>query len=139
MSLDVWLIRRRWTSYDAGVTLIEDDEIVYRTNITHNLGEMANKAGIYEALWRPYQLKSNYNKTNHPKAERFFEETNSVKASEIIEIIQKGLNDLKKRPKYFEKFNSSNGWGMYKHFVPFVEEYLNACIEYPESIVKTDR
>lgn len=139
MSLDVWLIRKKWTSYDAGVTLIEDNEIVYETNITHNLGEMADKAGIYEALWRPYQLKKDYDKTNHSEAEHAFEETNSVKASEIIEIIQKGLDDLKKRPKYFEKFNSSNGWGTYEHFVPFVEKYLNACIEYPESIVKTDR
>ena len=34
-----------------------DREVLYDANITHNLGEMAKKAGIYEALWRPYRLK----------------------------------------------------------------------------------
>ena len=36
-------------------------EIMYNANITHNLGKMAEEAGIYEALWRPYQLKEGYN------------------------------------------------------------------------------
>jgi hypothetical protein len=30
---------------------------VYNANITHNLGKMAEKAGLYETLWRPYRLK----------------------------------------------------------------------------------
>ncbi len=31
----------------------EETNEVYSANITHNLGEMADKAGIYYALWRP--------------------------------------------------------------------------------------
>lgn len=46
---------------------------------------------------------------------------------------------MKARPKHYEKFNSSNGWGMYEHFVPFIEEYLKALKEYPESFVECDR
>jgi len=120
MSLDVYLSRKKWISYDAGKTLTEDEEQVYWANITHNLGEMASEAGIYESLWRP-------------------EEIGKTKASEIIELLEKGLSDLKARPEHFETFNSPNGWGMYKHFVPFVEDYLKACKEYPDAIIEVSR
>lgn len=108
MSLDVSLIRKRCLSYDEGKTYTEDYEEVYSANITHNLGSMATEAGIYYALWRP-------------------EEIFKTKAIEIVELLEKGLSDLKERPQHFEKFNSPNGWGMYENFVPFVENYLNAC------------
>ncbi len=140
MSLDVSLNRKRYTSYDEGKTFTEDYEQIYIANITHNLGGMAYKAGIYEALWRPHRLKDGYNipEGDH-KAEYEFEENQTTKASEIIELLEKGLADLKARPEYFERFNSPNGWGTYKHFVPFVEEYLKACLEYPDAIVEVSR
>lgn len=120
MSLDVCLTRKKWVSYDECKTHIEENEQVYWANITHNLGKMAGEAGIYEALWRP-------------------EEIGKTKASEIVELLEKGLADLKERPKHFEKFNSPNGWGMYEHFVPFVEKYLEACKEYPDTIIEVSR
>lgn len=120
MSLDVTLYRKYHVSYDNGKTLEEKEEIVYDANITHNLGEMADKAGIYYALWRP-------------------EEIGKTLANEIIEILEKGLSDLKSRPEYFEQFNSPNGWGMYDHFVPFVENYLKACKEYPNAVIEVSR
>jgi hypothetical protein len=120
MSLDVYLNRKRYLSYDEGKTYTEDNEQVYWANITHNLGKMAGEAGIYKALWRP-------------------EEIGKTKASEIVELLEKGLSDLKERPEHFEKFNSSNGWGMYEHFVPFVEKYLEACKEYPDAVIKVLR
>ena len=81
---------------------------------------MASEAGIYKALWRP-------------------EEIGKTKASEIVELLTKGLSDLKVKPEYFKKFNSPNGWGMYENFVPFVEKYLEACKEYPDAIIKVSR
>lgn len=120
MSLDVSLLKKFHVTYDNRKTLEEKEECVYDANITHNLGEMADKAGIYYALWRP-------------------EEIGKIKASEIIELLEKGLSDLKERPKYFEKFNSPNGWGMYEDFVPFVEEYLNACKEHPDTTIEVSR
>lgn len=120
MSLDVYLTRKKWISYDAGKTLTEEDETVYDANITHNLGKMAGEALIYEALWRP-------------------EEIDKTKASEIVELLEKGLAALKARPEHFETFNSPNGWGMYEHFVPFVEKYLEACKEYPDAIIGVSR
>lgn len=120
MSLDVYLNRKRYLSYDKGKTYTEDDEQVYWANITHNLGKMAGEAGIYQALWRPEEIDAKY-------------------AKDIIEVVEKGLANLKAKPEYFEQFNSPNGWGMYKHFVPFVEKYLEALKEYPDAEIYISR
>jgi hypothetical protein len=93
---------------------------VYDANITHNLGKMAAEAGIYQHLWRP-------------------EEIGITKAEQLIEPLRAGLNLLKSDPGRFEKFNSPNGWGLYKHFVPFVENYLKACEENPDADVAVSR
>lgn len=113
---------------------------LYWANITHNLGTMAEKAGIYEALWRPHKLKEGYNiPDNDHDTEWKFEEENKTTAADITPYLKKGLADLKSRPEYFEQFNASNGWGLYEHFVPFVEKYLEACIENPDAIVRVSR
>ena len=113
---------------------------LYETNITHNLGEMAEKAGIYEALWRPYRLHKDCPKEFVDyNSELDFEESKTYYAKDIIVIVEKGLADLKARPEYFKQFNSPNGWGTYKDFVPFVEKYLEALKEYPESIIEVCR
>lgn len=111
MSLDVSL---------KDPTATYDTEYLYDANITHNLGTMANKAGIYYALWRP-------------------DEKGWKLAKDITPILEKGLADLKARPVYFQKFNAENGWGLYEHFVPFVEKYLEACKEYPEAVIAVSR
>ena len=140
MSLDVYLVCRKWVSYDEGKTHTEENEEIYWANITHNLGKMAGEAGIYEALWRPYMLRKDFkNWKLYADDEYEFEEKCIIYAKDIIPTIEKGLADLKARPKHFEKFNSPNGWGMYEHFVPFVEKYLEACKEYPDAIVKISR
>ena len=58
---------------------------------------------------------------------------------QLIEPLTKGLALLKSDPERFEAFNSPNGWGMYKHFVPFVERYLEACKEHPDADVGVSR
>lgn len=121
-------------------TATYDTEYLYDSNITHNLGKMANMAGIYEALWRPHRLKKGYDlKEGDYEAEWAFEDSVTTVAEEIIPVLEKGLKDLKERPEYFKKFDSPNGWGLYIHFVPFVEKYLEALREYPKAIVITSR
>jgi hypothetical protein len=140
MSLDVTLYRNYHVSYDEGKTLEPKKEEVYSANITHNLGKMADEAGLYEALWRPHRLKPGYNILEDDyKTEWEYEDNNPVRAHEIIEIIEKGLEDMKARPKHYEKFNSPNGWGIYHNFVPWIERYLAALKEFPESQVVCDR
>jgi len=110
MSLNIYLI---------DPTATYETEWLYEGNITHNLTKMADEAGIYEALWRPERI--------------------GIYAKDIVEIIEEGLAHLKTRPDYFRQFNSSNGWGMYEDFVPFVEKYLIALKEYPEAKIEVSR
>ena len=109
MSLDVSLYsaENKTVMCSSNVHENEEEELLYNANITHNLAGMADKAGIYKALWEPEEIGAKY-------------------AKDIIEIVDKGLADLKARPEYFEQFNSSNGWGVYEHFISFVSDYLDA-------------
>lgn len=102
------------------VYLTQNGQQVYWANITHNLNTMADKAGIYQCLWRP-------------------EEIGAEKASDIIDPLRAGLHDLVERPSYFETFEASNGWGLYKHFVPFVAKYLEACVANPDATIEISR
>ena len=63
----------------------------------------------------------------------------SIFASDIIDVIEKGLIDMKNRPEYYKQFDSDNGWGTYKDFIPWIEKYFEALKENPEAIVKCDR
>jgi hypothetical protein len=107
MSLDVTLTAVRPTT-------------VYDSNITHNLGRMADEAGIYQHLWRP-------------------EEIGITTAAQLIEPLSAGLALLRSDPAHFRAFNAPNGWGLYEHFVAFVEQYLDACRENPDATVSVSR
>ena len=107
MSLDVYLTRVQPTE-------------VFWANITHNLTEMADKAGIYKALWRP-------------------EEIGIKRAQELTPILEKGLRKLKANPDYYKQFNSPNSWGKYENFVEFCEEYLEACRKFPDAEINVSR
>jgi len=102
------------------VELPSDTNMVYTANITHNLSYMAKEAGIYECLWRPEDIGISI-------------------ASELIEPLIMGLRKMKSDPEIFKVFNPSNGWGNYEGLVSFVEEYLNACKQFPEAEVSVWR
>ena len=93
---------------------------VYSANITHNLNTMAEEAGIYKALWRP-------------------EEIGIKTAAELVPLLSAGLDLLRSDPERFKRHNATNGWGLYEHFVPFVEKYLEACREHPDAEVSVSR
>jgi hypothetical protein len=94
--------------------------VIFDTNITHNLGAMAAEAGIYDCLWRPDEHGFEY-------------------ARDIIPTLHRGLADLKENPEHYKKFDASNGWGIYEHFVPFVEQVLQACEENPDAKIEVSR
>lgn len=112
-------VKYRYPESDVQEAEYETDE-VYSANITHNLNTMAGEAGIYEHLWRP-------------------DEINITKAKELIEPLRQGLHNLKSEPERYKKFNPENGWGSYDGLVKFVENYLNACYEYPDADVEVSR
>ena len=81
---------------------------------------MAEEAGIYKHLWRP-------------------EELGITEAEELIEPLTKGILDMKARPDHYKQFNAKNGWGLYEHFIPWLEKYLEACTEYPDAVIEVSR
>lgn len=93
---------------------------VYDANITHNLGLMADAAGIYKHLWRP-------------------DENSITHARQLIEPLRDGLATLQSDPDRFRALNPENGWGSYEWLVEFVAGYLAACIAYPEAEVSVSR
>jgi hypothetical protein len=95
-------------------------QTLYSANITHNLNRMAEEAGIYKVLWRP-------------------DEIGATRAVDIIASLRAGLTLLESDPRRFEAFNAPNGWGLYEHFVPFVEKYLAACCEHPLATIRVSR
>lgn len=107
MSLDVYL-------------MVTKPVEVYEANVTHNLGTMAEAAGIYMAVWRP-------------------EEIGIETASQLIEPLREGIAKMKADPEKFKKRNPENGWGNYDEFLSWLERYLAACEENPTATVKVSR
>jgi hypothetical protein len=143
-SFDSWFAKinpkwRKLANKDNSDYEVPTEEI-YSANITHNLGEMADEAGLYEALWRPYRLKEGYNVPEDDyEVEREFESNCVIQAKEIIPILEKGLKELVSHPEKYKKFNPSNGWGSYESLIKFTKAYLLACIANPEAEIETDR
>jgi hypothetical protein len=93
---------------------------VFEANITHNLTDMAEKAGLYYPLWRP-------------------EEIGVCFAHELIPFLQAGLKLLMADPDRYKEYNDTKGWGTYNNLVSFVEKYLRACEMNPEAVIGVSR
>lgn len=116
MSLDITLMTEKRTCLCCGSGGIET---VFDANITHNLNTMAVAGGFYKVLW------------GHDE--------NIKSAKDLIEPLEKGLKEMKEKPDHFKQFNSKNGWGLYKNFVPWLEKLINACKEYPKANIYISR
>jgi hypothetical protein len=92
-------------------------EPVYSCNITHNLTTMAKAAGIYDQLWRP-------------------EEHDIWYAGDLIVTLRAGIKAMESSPTYYKTFDSSNGWGVYEDFLPWLKELLAACEANPDARVE---
>lgn len=115
MSLDVYIISNveREVVCSHCNTPHMEYETLFTANITHNLGEMAARAGIYYHLWKPQDI-------------------DITTAYQLIEPLTDGLNRLKEDPEFYKQYEAKNGWGTYDDFVPWIEEYLDACIKFPD-------
>jgi len=109
MSLDFFLIAE---DVDG------NEHTVLDVNITHNLTDMANAAGIYDALWHPENIKATH-------------------AKDITVALTVGMVNLLASPWAYQEFSASNGWGTYDQFVTFVKEVLVACNKYPSARIRT--
>jgi hypothetical protein len=116
MSLDINLHRKL---FDANGEYVMTD-CVFAYNLTHNLGEMASAAGLYEALWRP-------------------EEIDAVYAKDVIRVLKVGLKALEERQESLEKLSPENGWGTYGDLLDCTIAYLEMCEKYPEAEIRACR
>lgn len=93
---------------------------IFERNITHNLGRMADAAGIYRVLWRP-------------------EEIGIERAWQAVEPLKAGIAELRSNPRRFKALNPENGWGNYEGLLAFADDCLAACEQYPDALVRTCR
>lgn len=76
----------------ASVEMPEETDTLFRANITHNLGKMAEVAGIYEALWRP-------------------DEIGITHAAQLVSPLAAGLGKLISDPEGYRCLNPSKWLG----------------------------
>lgn len=118
ITLEEW--NRRYPGKQPCLAHVGGDDTIYSANITHNLGKMAEEAGIYQHLWHP-------------------DEIGITTASELIGPLWSGLARLRADPDKFTPHNPANGWGNYGNLVAFVEGYLKACEDNPAAAVSVWR
>jgi hypothetical protein len=125
MSLDIWLL-----GPDEEVDCVCEhcdnrhtritQHCFFEANITHNLQNMAEAAGLLVCLWQPL-------------------ENGLTKASQLIEPLEKGLELLRFDPAKFKKLAPLNGYGTYEGLVRTCESYLTACNLYPDANIHISR
>ena len=86
---------------------------VYSDNYTGNVCPMWNKAGVCDTLYT----------------------SSGKKASEITEVIRKGITAMKADPDEYKKLNPDNGWGNYEGALKFLEDLLRNLEEWPDSTI----
>ena len=99
-------------------------------NVTHNLTTMADKADLYEALWRPYKL---FNVTDDEEYDI------EIHAEDIAPKLKAGIDNLLSEPEVYRTYNPDNGWGSYEGLLNFTQKYHEACIKYPKALVDVSR
>lgn len=102
------------------VSLWQGGDCRYSANITHNLGGMAEAAGMYKALWRPEEINASY-------------------AEDIIPSLQEGLIALVMNPTQYRQHDAPNGWGKWEDLVRFTAEYLEACRKFRTATIEISR
>lgn len=105
-------------SLDFSLTAVRTrTETVFDGNITHNLGGMAQAAGLYCVLWEP--------------AEHGIDT-----AEQAIPLLRRGLARMIAEPERFKAMNPKNGWGTYNRLVDFTLDVLRACEENPDATLR---
>lgn len=104
-----------WFSLTARVPSLVLDE-----NITHNLGEMAAAAGVYDCLWRA-------------------PENGLTQAGQIITPLQEGIALMEADPERFRAMSPTNAWGSYEGLLEFCKKCLAVAEAHPEAEIGVNR
>jgi hypothetical protein len=90
---------------------------IFTRNITHNVGTMWLKAGVYDVLYG----------------------SEGRLASDIIKDLEKGCEDMIKYPEEYELLNPSNGWGDYEGALYFLKDVMDACKSFPKARIEISK
>lgn len=104
-------------SYDVDMVSADLDGhrvVVYESNITYNLRPMMVAAGLEGGP-----------KALHGKTGR-----------EVSDLLYAVWSELRRDPVTYSKLDAPNGWGLYKHLVPWIKAWYLASRTYPSAIVK---
>ena len=107
-------------SLDISLICKECGGICFDANVTHNLNKMATAANVYDCLWRA-------------------PENNFKDAQQLIIPLEKAIIAMEEKPEKFKALNPKNGWGNYNGFLEWLMELLDACREYPDAKIETNR
>ena len=119
------ITRAEWDRRNPGVepTVAKrspETDVLYTSNITHNLVLMAQEAGIYAPVWHP--------------------EDNGINSAADLKVpLTQAIERLNADPDKYKEFNPENGYGSFEALREFLEEYLAACYKYPEAKVEVWR
>lgn len=92
-------------------------EHLWRT-VTHNLTDMADYVGLYEAMWHPERL-------------------GLVRAGQLTSYLVEGIQAMIEKQVEARQLSPKNGWGTYDEFMALLEELLIVCQEHPDSYYNT--
>jgi len=112
MSLDLYL----GMDIDVGTDEPYYVELWWR-NITHNLTKMWSLAGVYDALYM----------------------SDGKEAHEVIEVVRKGLVEMKGHPARYKELNPPNGWGYYESALQFLSAFETACSQYHKGVIRVSK
>ena len=89
----------------------------FSSNYTHNVVPMWKLAGVYDALYM----------------------SAGKRAKDILPALRAGLFNMKHNGEKYKALNPENGWGSYETAVPWLEKFIVACEENPESIIEVSK
>lgn len=117
MSLDISLHVRECEHCGEELSHVTE---VCDLNVTHNLGAIASRVGIYPFLWRA-------------------PEHGIERASQLIKPLEYAIEQMETYPANYLDLQPANGWGTLEGFIMFCKALLNKAREYPHARIYTSR
>jgi hypothetical protein len=103
-------------SYDIYLMIntgIEEAEVKYVGNITYNIAPMVKKACGMTFLDMEGKI-----------------------ATEVAQILKKGMVAMIERPEEFEALNPDNGWGNFEDLLSYMKLFWSLCRKHPSCVVE---
>lgn len=88
----------------------------YDGNITSNASRIFNEAFNTNGYWTDL--------------------LNGNSSSDVVPIVKQALINLCEKPSHYKQFDSPNGWGIWRDFLPFLAELHEGMINNPNDIIE---